>query len=74
MSICIEEAYVAKADIFDHLRVDIRFLEDFLEQGVDDKVERCVFQAAFEPFCQRRSYGEGNYYIVGILLGSVDTT
>lgn len=37
------EKYVTEADIFDHLGVDVRSLKDLLEEGVDYKVERCVF-------------------------------
>jgi len=37
------EKYVAEADIFDHLGVDVRSLEDLLEKGVDYEVETCVF-------------------------------
>lgn len=38
---------------------------------MNDEVEGCVFQTAFEAFGQRRPYSESNYYIVWVLLGSV---
>lgn len=63
---------ISKANILYHLRVDIRLLDDLLEQLVNDEVERSIFHAAFETLGQGRPYGQCDDYIVCVLLGSVD--
>lgn len=64
---------IPEANVLYHLRVDVRLLNDLLEQLVNDELERSIFHAAFEAFGQGRPYGECNDYIVGVLLGSVDS-
>ena len=64
---------ISKANVLDHLGVDFRLVDDLFEQMVNDELERSVFHAAFKGFSQGRPYGECDDYIVGVLLGSVDS-
>ena len=52
------------------MRVDSRFLDDLLEQGVDQEIQLSVFEPALEALCKRCSDGEGNHNIVGVLGGA----
>lgn len=64
------QAYVAQANILNHVGVDLRFLEDFFQQSVDQVVQIRVLKAALLAFGQRRSDGKGDNNIVRVLGGS----
>ena len=42
--------YIATADIFDELRVNLRLFEDFLEDGIEEEIEFGIFETTFEGF------------------------
>ena len=72
MTWCVFNTDISEANVLYHLRVDVRLLDDLLEQLIDDELERSILHATFEAFGQGRPYGECNDYIVGVLLGSSD--
>jgi hypothetical protein len=61
------ETYIAAADVLDELRIDFRFLDDLLEQRIDEVIQLSIFESALEAFGKWCSDRESNYYIVGIL-------
>jgi hypothetical protein len=62
--------YIATADVLDEVRVEIRLLDDLLQQGVYQEVQLGVLEAALSGLSQGRPYGEGNDHIVGVLGGA----
>ena len=66
-------AYISKADILDKSRVNLRLLNDLLQQGIYQVIELCIFKSSLKCFGQRGSDSKGNNNIVGILLGAVST-
>lgn len=62
--------YISQTYVLHHLRVYVGFLDDFLQQRVDEIVEGSVFKASFEAFCQRRPYRQCDDNIVRVLLRS----
>ena len=66
------EAYIATADVLDKLRVDFRFLDDFLEERIYEVIELSILKSTFEALCQWCADCESDNYIVGILRGAVD--
>lgn len=63
--------YISQTYIFDHLRIEIGFLDDLLQQRVDEIVELCVFEPALEALGKGGTYSQGDNNIVGVLLSSV---
>lgn len=64
-------SYVAQADILDQLRVNVHLSPDLLEDLEDHAIERRIFQTTLPAFGERRSDGQCNDYIVGVLGGAV---
>ena len=64
--------YVAETDIFNGRRIDLASFEGFLDDGIDNVIERSVFESALEAFAQGRPGGKGDYYVFGVLLSSMD--
>jgi hypothetical protein len=53
------------------LRVHIHLAHHLLEKLEHDAIERGVLQTTFSSFRQRRTDGEGDHDVIGVLLGAV---
>ena len=62
-----ENTYISEADILYQAGVEIRLLNDLLQQSVYQEIELRIFEPALESFGERCSNGEGNHHIVSIL-------
>lgn len=68
---CEFESYIAHANIFNKVGVNLGLLENLLQQLVNKVVKICVLEAAFLALGQRCSDGESYHDIVGVLGGAV---
>lgn len=63
--------YISKADILYHLRVNVRFFNDFLEQRINHVIKRSIFEAPLEGLGQWRPDCECDDYIIRVFLRTV---
>jgi hypothetical protein len=64
-------SYVAQADIFYQLRINIHLPEDLLEELENEAIERSVFETTFLALGKRCPDSERDDHIVGVLRGAV---
>jgi hypothetical protein len=62
--------YIAHANVLDQVGIQVALFVDFLQQAVDQEVKIGVLETALLALGQRRSDGEGDNDIVGVLLGA----
>ena len=59
---------IAHADVLHEVGVQIASLVHLLQQAVHHEVEVCILEAALLALGERRSHGQGNDNVVGVLL------
>jgi hypothetical protein len=65
--------YIAQAEIFNELGVEIASLDYLLDEGVYDKIEVGVLEATLVALGQRCSDGKSDDNIVWVLLSAVSS-
>jgi hypothetical protein len=64
-------SYISQADVLNQAGIKIAPRLDLLQQRKDHVVNICVFETALLAFCEGRSDGKCDDYIVGVLLSAV---
>lgn len=68
------KTYITQADILDQSRVNLRLVDNLLQQGVYDVIQLCVLESTLNGLGQRSTQSERNDYIVWVLLGAAQVS